>query len=350
MADAARAAAALGVAGVPVVLLYGSVARGTQRADSDIDLVAMFDDLNYAERWRRKAELGVLASQAAGRPVQVRVTDRPEWQRRSRGMRTSFEAGIVGDVVVLRDRPATGVNWHKEIGMPTSDFGEAVRSLGNTNKALHDVRAKLEPDVNEREALAGRDALHYLVAVADRLRGVCADSHLAMENALKSLVHAYCEEPPGRTHRLDGLVARLPEWLEPAAVAALGDLNAPAVVEWRERGAYPGDFPDLTLDELARTAHALAAAACALGRLAAEHVTAAGAAVVSPDPGTPRPAAWEASRAAHLTAAIEQAIAGWDLAQETPAAQMGIPAPPEPSESLRPDGGDAAPEGAGPSV
>ena len=66
----------------------GPVARG----DSDIDLVAVFDDLDYSQRLSLRLSLGAAA--AAGRPVEVYVTDRPEWARRTRDVSASFEARI----------------------------------------------------------------------------------------------------------------------------------------------------------------------------------------------------------------------------------------------------------------
>ena len=51
MAAARRAADELVSAGVGRVLLYGSVARGDCRETSDVDLVAIYDDL---ERWNRR--------------------------------------------------------------------------------------------------------------------------------------------------------------------------------------------------------------------------------------------------------------------------------------------------------
>ena len=94
-------------AGVGLVLLYGSVARGNQHADSDIDLVAVLDDLDYSTRRSRRCSLEASASEAAGCPVDVFVTDRPEWAQRSRRVRTSFEAGIAGEALVLCERRRT---------------------------------------------------------------------------------------------------------------------------------------------------------------------------------------------------------------------------------------------------
>ena len=69
--DARRAAQALVEAGVGEVWLYGSVARGESEPRSDIDLVAVLDDLEYRRRLRTKGELQEVAREACGRWVEV---------------------------------------------------------------------------------------------------------------------------------------------------------------------------------------------------------------------------------------------------------------------------------------
>ena len=78
--DAARVADAFAAAGVCEVWLFGSVARGDSTESSDIDLVAVCADLDYAERWDRKCELTKLGEHISGQRVDVLVTDLPEWR------------------------------------------------------------------------------------------------------------------------------------------------------------------------------------------------------------------------------------------------------------------------------
>ena len=143
-------------AGASAVLLYGSVARGTQSPSSDIDLVAVFDDLDYSARWSRKVELTRLARLAAGRPVEVRVTGTgPNWSHRSRAVaHPSFEPGASPATLWWCESPNGSVNWAKEIGMPTSDTGDAALSLDHANDALRRIETALEPAPAERRALA----------------------------------------------------------------------------------------------------------------------------------------------------------------------------------------------------
>jgi len=168
-----------------------------------------------------------------------------------------------------------------------------------------------------------------LVEVASRLRGVCSRSQSAMENALKALVHLYADEAPGKVHSLDELADRIPERLRPAVAAAMAGLDLPEVSNWRQRGTYPADFPDMTLEDLVVVVRAFASAACTLGGLAAQHVAAAAPAAPEGTPPAAGAADWEAARTARLCAGIESILAGWNLDQETPTAQMGIPEPPD---------------------
>ncbi len=92
--DAERAAALLVSEGAGKVLLFGSVARGEASEESDIDLVAIYDDLDYEERFARKRELSKLARETIGCPVDVLVTDRPEWKIRTQEVVTSLESRI----------------------------------------------------------------------------------------------------------------------------------------------------------------------------------------------------------------------------------------------------------------
>ena len=321
--DARRAAAALAAAGVSRVLLYGSVARGTQTPDSDIDLVAIFDDLNYSKRWQRKTALEKSASRAARRPVEVHVTDRPEWAVRSGLLATSFERGVAAEAVVLKDEPPGEVNWNKEIGLPDTEHGEAEGSLRNTVQALVMMHTHVHLGPAEQGALADGDADHYLFSLGARLRGLCAQAQIVLETSLKALVHSYGEAPPARTHDLDRLAALLPAVERRLAREHLAGIDPGAVSEWRQKGTYVADFPDLAPADLPALAHSFALAACGTARLAADH---AGTPTSGKLDSTGEPA--PARRALKLIAGIEQVLAGWNLTESSPTAQMGIPSQP----------------------
>ncbi|WP_419842812.1 nucleotidyltransferase family protein [Candidatus Poriferisodalis sp.] len=115
LADARRAAERLAEGhGVGQVLLFGSLARGEACEGSDIDLVAVFDDLgDYRTRRDLRLELLDVAEAVAGCAVDLRVTDRAEWRLRCERVSNSFERHVSSDVVALVDLPAGDVDWDK---------------------------------------------------------------------------------------------------------------------------------------------------------------------------------------------------------------------------------------------
>ena len=145
MADAVAAADALAELGAARVLLYGSVAAGTQRCGSDIDLVAIFDDVDRSEFSRDR--LCEQAREAAGceAAVEVFVTDRPEWAHRTRNVVSSFEAHIASESIVLFDRtaPPGAVRWSKKISRPADDRAEGLSKLRHAARLVAGFGYKL---------------------------------------------------------------------------------------------------------------------------------------------------------------------------------------------------------------
>ena len=137
MADAATAAQALQSLDPAMVLLYGSVALGTAHRSSDIDICAVFDDLDdYEGRLglQRQAEQAV--SDATGRRANVHTTDPAEWKA-MRGCVSSFERHIAAYAVVLHARePLCAINWDKPLPGPASDAEFAARRLHQLRSAL----------------------------------------------------------------------------------------------------------------------------------------------------------------------------------------------------------------------
>ncbi len=115
LAAARRASDELVRAGAGRVLLFGSLARGEAGHHSDIDLVAIYDDLgDYSDRSTRRCVLEAKAGEVAGWPVDVVVTDAPEWAVRTTRVPCSVEARIAGDAVELADTGHhTGIDWDK---------------------------------------------------------------------------------------------------------------------------------------------------------------------------------------------------------------------------------------------
>ncbi len=245
IADARLAADVLAAAGAGRVLLYGSVARGEQNPDSDIDLVAIFDDLgDYADRWERKWTLRRQASEACGWPVQVLLTDRPEWRIRSERLRWTLERRIAPEVVPLVERPERGVDWGKEIGMADSDAGEALSRLLHLATQVTQILNAMHRGPAEEGAIADGDLEVLAFYRQHRLWAMCGAAHMCAENAVKALIHVVCGDDPRRIHTIPELAEELPDRHWAAVRRCFDDETWGTVSRWREDADYPADRPE----------------------------------------------------------------------------------------------------------
>ena len=196
LADATAAAEALVTAGAEEVLLFGSVARGEANERSDIDLVAVFADIDYSRRIELKRRMEETAAEAGDWPVQVFVTDRPEWVKRVEEVSTSFECRVHAEAVRLARSATRGqVRWSKEMVKPMSDPDQALRDFSDrVLTRLAELSDSVTPRFNE-------DAMWMTAADREtarlrRMVSVCKDSAVAVELALKVLAGpAQCPHP-----------------------------------------------------------------------------------------------------------------------------------------------------------
>lgn len=272
MADAERAAAALADAGVCEVWLHGSVARGEAGPDSDIDLVAVYPDLDYRQRWERKCELAELARASCRWEADIFVTDLPEWTIRS-GLLTSFERGIRtrGELLLPSPDSVAGVRWEKEIGLPGSDDREALRTMGPANQTLFGLEMALAPP--RGVGRTDEDVWWY------RIYTVCREAQMTAEKALKALVHLYGQCPPSDFRNFEALCGCLPPDIAVSVGRILEKVDRTEISRWR----VVGDNPFKYEDEAARgpdLAEPFACVAVGLNGYAVDHVEAR----VGPDP------------------------------------------------------------------
>jgi len=91
--------------GIEAALVYGSVAKGTEGPGSDIDLLVIANDLDYAKLYDALPQ----AEAALGRPINPTVMTLEEW-RRKRASADSFVARIAAQpqLVILGGDHALG--------------------------------------------------------------------------------------------------------------------------------------------------------------------------------------------------------------------------------------------------
>ena len=262
-ADAEKAARALVSAGASRVVLFGSVARGDATGLSDIDLVAIYDDLDYRDRPAMEQRLCALARAAVGRPVDLVVTDWPEWKVRTEQVRTSLENRVAREGVVLADRGAGVVDWDKEMVLPTSDYGEAVRRLREVSNAITMLSHDLGPgdrETAERERGDPEEAVYMFVV---RMENACGQAQRVVESAVKALVHLGGRERYLKGHDINELCHALAAPHSGEIRELMDEGTAGEITRWHELSRYEPDEPQPERDmiELMRR---LAGVACSI--------------------------------------------------------------------------------------
>ena len=235
------------VLGPGEVLVFGSVARGDQAAGSDLDLVLVFDDLgDYTQRRDLAAKAQAAVAEATGIASDVRVTDRPEWEIRTRRCQSTFEAHIAAHAVTLASRrPAAQIDWEKQIGLAATDEQQAADTLHGTAYALDGILLHLWPSLHETGARAAGDPDDADKMEHSRILESCAKAQIAMETSLKALLHALKAPHPAGINSIGGLIEAARDHLDEAAAseleAALGPLSSEQASVWREASVYPAD-------------------------------------------------------------------------------------------------------------
>ena len=239
LAEAERAAKVVAGAGAGRVLLFGSVARGKAHYHSDIDLMVILDDLDYAARWDIARELEGLARAEVDCSVDVHLTDRPEWRMRTEQVVTSFENRVKGHALVMVDREPGEVDWDKEMVMPTSDYEEAVERLRKVANALGGIAAGLAPDDYQHLMEETGQEMEAFAVYEQRLARGCAAGHLTVETAVKSLIHLSSSpksQPWG--HKIDELLPQLHEPHKSEIETRLAAVGVENLQKWQEQARY----------------------------------------------------------------------------------------------------------------
>ncbi len=315
--DARRVCDVLVRHGAGLVLVFGSVAKGTANRNSDIDMVAVFDDLgDYSCRQSVRGRLQHGIDEVTKTPVDVWVTDRPEWQHRTTKVSSSFEAAVISDAIVLYDHPASSdVNWDKEIAMPANNYDEALERLHDTENALRQVLNGLHESRGERLEKQRQDTRLWAKARYERMASLCADSQKTIECAFKAVI-CLTGTKAERTHSIAGLAEVIPNQYNNVTDPAMSRLNRikpSAITLWHTAGPYSKARPALTLEEIEDTAIELAhmahATAAALTTHFASHTK-------------------EVSDLAHIVTQTETDLAACDIGQNTPRSLF----PPKPQD------------------
>ena len=252
LGDARRAAAALLDEGAEEVFLYGSVARREATPNSDIDLVALFADIDYDERYELTQRLEKAASEAVDRrwPVQVYVADRPEWKARIDRVSSSFEHRIdaLGLVAVGESARRGEVRWNKRMVRPMSDLEEALIAFES------DILTELLGMTTFTEAHYLERDPYYPPELKEGVRrgrmvDVCTKAAMIIEKSIKNLATWHSDPKPTAAqrrfagHDISECLKLLPPGLRSEITDRLQELSLSLTTlsSWRVRSTYPDD-------------------------------------------------------------------------------------------------------------
>lgn len=240
--------------------MFGSVARGEATEGSDVDLVAIYDDLDYGERHGRRCGLEARASAAAGCAVDVMVTDAPEWAVRTAGVPCSVEARVAGDAMELADAgDHARIDWGKEIGLPDTPEAELASRFADMSNAVARLEMHLRPSAAELAAAADGDEEEAGHLEGVRFAVAMSEVLAVVESAAKVTHVVSVGTAPRRTHDVVALLAGQPGRVGDAFGALAGaavDLGRLHV--WRPGFTYAEDRPGLPSEGQLR-AHCAAA-------------------------------------------------------------------------------------------
>ena len=206
-------------AGAREVLAYGSVVVGGADPVSDIDLVAIFDDVDYKNRWQLRLRLMRIAGDACGHYVEVWVTDVPEWAAQHK-MASSFAAAIRDDLMIVAARPGddSAVVWDKPQALPDTDIDAAYHHLEQAHRRLGAISPRSQQHNNPWRHSAPSEGAAAVIEEALRALGAAAQTDA---RAL------YCRD-------IATVVAHLPGEDQTAVRARFGDrVTFEDVTMWR---------------------------------------------------------------------------------------------------------------------
>lgn len=261
--DMARTAArdmADRVPGIRRICLYGSVARGEATPESDVDLLVVFDDIDYSQRKRIASRCQSALDDARSgidHRVSVVVTDTREWSARSE-LFTSFERAISTDLVHLHQskEPVVHIKKDKAMDEPVSDLDEAYKRLHEAWVAYDRANGSFLPRPKEIELQHDDPDEELSWYQYYRYVNIVTNIDMVLETSLKALHHILKKAPPPHTHRLNALLSSLPDSMEAEsirkALSTLRVTNLPpdtydkndlreVYTNWRVHGTYDAE-------------------------------------------------------------------------------------------------------------
>ncbi|MHB8189970.1 MAG: HEPN domain-containing protein [Ferrimicrobium sp.] len=205
------------------IYVFGSIVRGQDGPDSDLDLLVIFDQINDATKVHA---LAIEARRAITAPVpcDVLVTDL-----------ASFETS--------RHKP-----WfiYQQIAQEGSLVYEREPAIAK-ELYMNPLRSSKPEDADKFLESAKEDLWYANLGKDEHWHGAAFHAQQVAEKALKALLITQGEGFP-KTHDLVELVDRLP----PEAASLFDRIALSELSPWAIQGRYPADMPSITKDVMER--------------------------------------------------------------------------------------------------
>ena len=247
MEDAHRACGALPGS----VFLFGSVARGTARKESDIDFMVITDrvegDYGSDKRKNLGIDLAREAREACGFRVQVFLVDWVEWKSRSVVWGTfEHEADSYG-LWVRQIEPGPQVQRDLLMSPKQVRISTVEVALDNAHRALVMACHAMYPTSLELDEIESGTEGEYWDQVGMRLNDINARIHLCLEELLKAMLYLSAVRFERRKHNLLALFEQLPTNVQNDILGYVTEGQLEWAQQWRGGSHYRiGLHPDVT--------------------------------------------------------------------------------------------------------
>lgn len=207
--DAARAAEAMAAADPHIVrvIVFGSVAKQTQKADSDIDLIAITEVPRAASTDHGAAQYALrqAAEAACGIKCEVILTTIGEWEWSLEHARSSVFGEAHAHGITLMQRPCPPpAPWAEETAVLRDDWGLALKDLDEAHRKNLEV-------VRILESIPGKAATGEW-SPADRnyaYESALESAHMSIEKSLTALGRLHLRRYLDNTHNIDVMAGKL---------------------------------------------------------------------------------------------------------------------------------------------
>ena len=189
------------------VVVFGSVAKQTQRTESDIDLIVITATPRVASTDHRAAEYALrqAAEAATGQRCEVILTTIGEWEWNLEHARSSVfgEAHAHGTTLMQRPSPPPAP-WAEETAVLRDDWGLALKDLEEAHRKNLELVRILESIPGKAAAGEWSSADRYYAC-----ESALESAHMSIEKSLTALGRLYLRRYLDHTHDIDAMARQL---------------------------------------------------------------------------------------------------------------------------------------------